>query len=233
MEIILLLVFLVGFVWFMRFMHRKRAERSFARQASKLTQDKVVDQWSALIDGAKGQGGKIIGNVERAVRDENLPNVVVSTREVKTEDGEVRQFLSITNTRLKGYDMLVAAYDYGSRLDVVWYLMFDSPWAQLKRKQARAAPKKPKRYLNQWTQMVGESQAESAKSNEEGGYAAASTHQGYRDPEVMTMSEKQELNNFVGITHDVLKREVKAMMDGLNLDFSKVDTKTRGLINIS
>src|ERR1700734_3858055 len=93
MEIIFSLVFLVAFIWFIRFMYRRRAERDFGRQAAKLTQDKVVDQWSALIEGAKGQGGKIIEKVERAVREENLPNVVVSTREVKTEDGEQRRFL--------------------------------------------------------------------------------------------------------------------------------------------
>lgn len=233
MEVIVLLAFLVGFVWLVRWMNANRATFDFNRQKEKLIQDKVVDQWSALINGASGQGEKIIGNVKKAVEEEKLPGVAVGMREMETEDKEKRPFLSVTNDRLKGYEMLVAAYDYGTRLNIVWYLTFDSPWALLKRKKAKAAPEKPKRHLNQWTQMYSESVADTRKAREEGGYADASTRAGYRDPEVMTMLEKQELQNYVGITHDVLKREVKAMMDGLNLDFSKVDTKSRGFLNVS
>ena len=214
---LLFIAVIVGLIWGYITLRRWMASRDFEKQRMTLVQDKVIDQWSVLIDGGAGKGEKAIETVGAAVRDEKLPNVELSTRFIVTEDAEQRPFLCITNTRLKGYEMLVAAYDYGSRLDVVWYLVFDSPWAYLKRK-IKGATTVHRRLMLERKSTV---------------YASASTKQGYRDPETLTMSEKQELKNYVNIVHKALTGEVKKMMEGLNLDFSKVDTHTRGFVNLT
>jgi hypothetical protein len=57
--------------------------------------------------------------------------------------------------------------------------------------------------------------------------------EGYVAADKLSMLAKQELTNCVSIVHQILKDEVKEMMGGLNLDFSKVDTHTRGFTNLS
>ncbi|MCL5114157.1 MAG: hypothetical protein M1604_00025 [Patescibacteria group bacterium] len=256
MDTILILIMVVAMLLFIRAVFRWRAQmfakqagRVFDRQKSKLTEDKVIDRWSALIEGARGQGEKIVENVRRAVEAEKLPGVAVSMREVETENGEKRPFLSLANGRLKGYEMLVSASDYGNRLDVGWYLVFDSPWALLKRRRAAEQPKNPEKSPSisdslislagpgvKIAQAVGRAGAASAakdrKADEEAAFAMASEGQGYRDPEMLTIAEKRELQNYVGIVHGILKSEVKAAMDELKLDFSKVDTKSQGFLNV-
>ncbi|MDP3793220.1 MAG: hypothetical protein Q8R07_00510, partial [Candidatus Uhrbacteria bacterium] len=43
----------------------------------------------------------------------------------------------------------------------------------------------------------------------------------------------EELSAFVTIVHQSLKDAVKQVMTEMNLDFTKVDTHTRGFLNIS
>jgi hypothetical protein len=49
----------------------------------------------------------------------------------------------------------------------------------------------------------------------------------------LSVYESEELSAFSSLVHEALKGSVAEVMGSLNLDFSKVDTKTRGLINLS
>jgi len=49
----------------------------------------------------------------------------------------------------------------------------------------------------------------------------------------LSIYESEELSAVASIVHDATKSSVSEVMGKLNLDFSKVDTKSRGILNIS
>jgi hypothetical protein len=49
----------------------------------------------------------------------------------------------------------------------------------------------------------------------------------------LSIYESEELSAVASIVHEATKSSVSEVMGKLNLDFSKVDTKSRGILNIS
>jgi hypothetical protein len=49
----------------------------------------------------------------------------------------------------------------------------------------------------------------------------------------LTIFESEELSAFASVAHQALKDAIEEMMKGRNLDFTKVDTHTRGILNLS
>ena len=45
-------------------------------------------------------------------------------------------------------------------------------------------------------------------------------------------TDRHSMKNWLKIVNDIILDEVKQMVDGLNLDFSKVDVHTRGFLNL-
>lgn len=191
----------------------KMKEKKFQRQRSDISTDKVKDQWSAMIDKAKGRGDELLERVARLVKENNIPNVQLANRSLSIDRAESHPFLVVSNDRFKGYEMAIGAYDYGDRLNVMWYLIFDSPEHVESREAASRGRAVHDNISFNWRIKAGE--------------------EGYVAPEKLSMLAKQELTNYVSIVHQILKDEVEQMMDGLNLDFSKVDTHTRGFTNLS
>ena len=52
-------------------------------------------------------------------------------------------------------------------------------------------------------------------------------------PDEMTMDDKEEFGVFMSLIHQATTTSLEEMMNGLNLDFSKVDTHTEGFLNLS
>ena len=191
----------------------KLKEKKFQRQRSDISTDKVIDQWSAMIDKAKGRGDELLERVGRLVKENNIPNVQLANRSLSIDKAESHPFLVVSNDKFKGYEMLIGAYDYGGRLNVMWYLIFDSP-AHVELREAASRKRAVHENISfNWRIKAGSE-----------GYVAA---------DKLSMLAKQELTNCVSIVHQILKDEVKEMMGGLNLDFSKVDTHTKGFTNLS
>jgi hypothetical protein len=141
-----------------------------------------------MINQAGGHGEQLMEIVARRIQNDNIPNVSLSRREMSLEGPtEKRPFVVVSNSNkmIQAYKVVFNATDYGDRLNVMWYLLFDIT------ELADGA-------------MYGKS-----------------------------MAERQELTNYVSVVHQIIMDEVKQMMMNLKLDFTKVDTHTRGFLNLS
>ena len=210
---IITLVVIGVIYYFYRRLRRRNADWKYDRQRARITEDKVQDQWSALIEKANGRGDELIENVAKVVRDAQIPYVSVAKRMISIDRAAQHPFLVVSNEKFKGYELLVGAYDYGPRLNVLWYFIFDSPVMIETRRAERIGGQVHRQNMAPLKRKARE--------------------EGYFVPEDLTMLDKQELSNYTSIVHQALKDEVKLMMDGLKLEYSKVDFHTRGFLNLS
>lgn len=89
-----------------------------------LKHEAVVDSWNTLILSGAGNGSKILGRVERMIRESKMPGILVERRDVSSSliFGAKRDFLVAMHQTLRDYRIYIGARDFGSNLDVSWYL---------------------------------------------------------------------------------------------------------------
>jgi hypothetical protein len=179
----------------------------------KIKQEKIVEQWTMLIEGANGQGERVINDTLRAIEKLEVPNIYVSRQERKAGNGFIkgsRQFLIAEHKLLDTHDMYINARDYGKQLFVSWYLM-EEPigfWRRFKRNPIRA--------ILSWPFVV------TARILGGGGKIYSLTN----------LFDVEELAAYVTTVHHALEASVKAMMEDQKLDFTKIENRTRGFSNI-
>ena len=113
-----------------------------------IKQEKIIDRWSTLIDGANGQGEQVIAETIRIIEKLEAPNIFVSRQKRKPGPGFTktpREFLIAEHRILDGYDMYIGARDYGKQLFVSWCLIEEpiSFWRLFKRNPILAIFKLP------------------------------------------------------------------------------------------
>jgi len=156
--------------------------------SSEITENKLKQKWGATIENMGGHGEQLMESVGRCIQNDNIPNVVVSRRTMKIEgDPEPHPFVVVSNDdpMIKAYKILITATDYGTRLIVRWYVIFDI--------------------------MEVHNGAKYGKS----------------------MAETEAVSSYVAVVRSLFDSELKEIMNGLKLDFTKVDTTTRGFGNLS
>lgn len=97
---------------------------------AKLKEEKILEQWSYLIEGAQGKGEQVFKLTEKNI-DRVQPPQVELEREMIRPAGTLvgllttkkREFLVASNRYLKGYRIYLGAKDYGKQLMVSWYLI--------------------------------------------------------------------------------------------------------------
>lgn len=182
------------------------------RKFKKLKEEKIRESWSILIDGANGEGEKVLTGFIREIERVEAPYVHVTRKEVKPGRGFIkksREFLIVEHKVFDTYDMYIGARDYGKQLFVTWYLV-EEPFSFLrlfKRNLIGAFWKLPFIFFGMF---FG------------GGFASASN-----------LFDSEELTAYALTTHHAVLASVKELMENRNIDFSKVDTKTRGFLNLS
>ena len=202
------------FIPLSKYADKKMMER-FEKQRGDITEDKILEHWTAKIEGAKGRRDELLERVERRLEKENLPNVRVS-KNWFDEDGKegLHKLVIVSNDALKGYEMLVGADDYGNHLKVSWYLIFDSP-EYMGVREARASVwgnvERAKRQNDTWRRLAGR----------------------HIPPERLSMSGRDDLKDYTEEVQRIVRDEMEQMMHGLNIDYSKVDGHTRGFENLS
>ena len=92
-----------------------------------LKEGKIIDQWSTLIEQCQGHGEGLLQSVEANLRSSEAPGVSWKRESVapgwlKGLLGKRRDYLLLTHERFDDYLMCVGARDYGTALDVSWYL---------------------------------------------------------------------------------------------------------------
>lgn len=92
-----------------------------------LKEGKIIDQWSTLMQQCQGQGEGLLQAVEKNLEKHQAPGVSWKRESVapgllKGLFGKRRDYLLLTHERFEDYLMCVGARDYGTNLDVSWYL---------------------------------------------------------------------------------------------------------------
>jgi hypothetical protein len=92
-----------------------------------LNDQKIMDTWGLVIEGAAGKDLTLMRTIQSMVRDSDLPGVECSKIEaqpsmLKGLFGKKRDYLMVVNEMVKDYRMYVGARDYGKHLDISWYL---------------------------------------------------------------------------------------------------------------
>ena len=83
----------------------------------------VVDNWNVIIEQGAGRGHTLLTTVEQQIKESNLPNVSSGMHDVSGGlFGAKRRFLCVNHTHLRDYRIYIGARDYGTHLDVGWYL---------------------------------------------------------------------------------------------------------------
>ena len=204
--IIILIAILVGLYAMNRFSNWSKWK---LKDQHRITEEKVLDEWTALIADAASKSDRTMEKLARAINAQKIPNITISKKEIKL-GRDPRPFLAIEPSFLRGYYMYVGALAYGEeRLNVVWYLVLDTPEIAAARKHAKLGLSDPMAWMNRFSR---------------GGYNRVLN---------MSILDKLELSNYVSLVHQIVVDEVKALMDELHLDFSKVNTSTKGFLNLS
>ena len=92
-----------------------------------LKEGRIIDQWSTLMEECQGEGEGLLQMVESNLDRAKAPGVnwkreSVSPGWLKGLMGKRRDFLLVSNERFVTLLMAVSARDYGTSLDVAWYL---------------------------------------------------------------------------------------------------------------
>lgn len=200
----------------------------------RLKDEKVVEKWSTLIEGASGKQGALYTFIADKLESLNVPNITLSRQFIKPERGgiekEKREFLVIENTKIGNYDIYISARDYGKQLSVAWYMVLekDTLHRSLKQNPIRTIIAAPFIIISNVFSLVGRV-ASLSGSHAFGGKngAIASFGRGFN------LFDQEEIGAYTGTVHGAVTDGVEEIMNGLNLDFTKVDTKTRGFLNLS
>jgi hypothetical protein len=211
--IIVIVAVVAGCIPLSQYNAKKRHEK-FLTQKSELTEDKVKDEWSVMIDGAGGRGDELLESIARNVEQQNLPHSQLAKRMMAIEGVEPHSFLVIKNEKFKGYEMLVGAYAYGNHLNAMWYLVYDSPEHTEMREAA--------------------AQGRRAHSSFNSKFETDAMARGYMPIERYSMGDKIEFKKYITVVYETVQKEVKGLMEDLKLDASKLNMATaKGFISFN
>jgi hypothetical protein len=170
----------------------------------KLSEEKVLDSWSVLIESGQGRGTELYNDFLKFLEESNVPEVEAKAVKVvpgwlKGLFGKEREYLMVTTERLKDYKIYVCARDYGKYLDVQWYLTCDPGFFSKAFK-------------------IGATIYTAGLSNLILSF---------------DIFDQQDLIAFATSVHHSLLKAVEKLMHSLNQDPSKINRKSRGFLGVS
>lgn len=171
-----------------------------------LGEEKILDSWSVLIEGAQGRANEFYNLVMKFVEEQRMPNVRAEMVLAYPPGGYKfwsaifesakkmgRQYLMISNDYLHHYKFFTRAMDYGKNLHISWYLVCEP-------------------HFLDWLFK---------KPHEKIVYTP------------IFLFDQEELTAYVTCAHHCVLKAVEALMVSLGQDFSKVDRKSRGFLGVS
>ena len=182
-----------------------------------IRKDRIADQWSTLIEGANGEGEQVIKGVIQAIERVDAPNIFIKREEISPGPGFItkpRKLLVAEHRILDNFDMYIGARDYGKQLFVSWYLIAEpvSFWRRFKRNPVGTILGLPFHILS------------SVISKSQGGTGEFFS--------MLNVFDTEELTAYVTTVHHALLESVKVVMEDQKLDFTKVEKRTKGFLNI-
>jgi hypothetical protein len=90
----------------------------------KLSEEKVLDSWSILVENGQGKGMEVYNDFLRFLEESNVPEIDAKLVKVvpgwlKGLFGKEREYLMATTERLKDYKIYVCARDYGMSCNLI------------------------------------------------------------------------------------------------------------------
>jgi len=183
---------------------------------------RAVNEWGTLIAGAQGKEDMLAKDIKKNLEEIAAPDISIEHREVKIGGlvgwfSASRRQLVIENKRFVGHHVFVSVSDYGKQLNVCWYLMvrmnFGMRFIQACAKHGLLA------LLFAWWLVPLLKMYYAARS--------------ITIPELMNTFDREELTAFGTTVHHAVTKAVQSLMGSMDVDFSRVDTKSRGFLNIS
>jgi len=187
---------------------------------AKLKEEEIIDRWSVLIGEANGKGKEIFKKTQENLKETETPRIqivqkIVSPSLIRKMRGEGKTFLVVQHTYLKGYLMYIGATDYGKQLFVSWYLTLEPSWIW---KLIGSLP---------WWILIFFL----------GILIPLMLIQALRRkivaPGDMDVFDLEELTAYTTTVHHALIDAAKEVSESVDFDFTKVDLKSRGFLNIS
>jgi hypothetical protein len=176
----------------------------------------IIEQWFILVEGAQGKGEHLNKEVSRILTELAVPYLKLGNKDVSLGRwGRTRKFLITDNDYLKGYRVFIGTNDYGRQLSVSWYLTLETNILT----QMSAAAAKNFFYAIIFFPILL--------------VAKVCGFKFYTIPERMDLFDQEELRAYITTVHGTVKTATEGLMKSLDLDFSKVDTKSKGFFNIS
>jgi hypothetical protein len=168
---------------------------------AQLSEEKIIDRWTILIDGASGRSEEALRGVVENINKLQPEEVELKRESVMPEASFVsflkkqkREFLIAINKHLKHYKVYIGAKDYGKQLLIAWYLVCEPGlFGKLAQKMAQF------RFM----------------------------------PTSMNLFDLEELTAYVTTVHYAVRDAAKQIAESVGFDFTKVDQKSRGFLNIS
>jgi|ERR1051325_1524016 hypothetical protein len=152
MIVILLLVIIAAGYWYYKQTQDGEESPQSTEQQSRISSErassgtvrlddqKIRQRWGQIIEGGNGKMDVIFKLTQDFLKDGQAPGVTWDFIDVKTGlFSSRRQYLGVTNELLKDWRIYIAARDYGSYLDVQWYLTVEPGF--LKRTMSKALTK--------------------------------------------------------------------------------------------
>ncbi len=168
---------------------------------------KTVQSWFTAVSGAAGQSDRVKQGFLKRVQESGVPGILVGTRQ------ETAGFTHAIKGFLKGTKHGAQEFIEIQNEILPGYVIL------------AGSRDHGKLLLVSWY-LMGEPRQMGSLAR----VAARTVHLNLME---LSFLEQEELSAFASLIHDAIKGAVEEVMTGLNLDFAKVDTKTRGLINIS
>jgi len=187
---------------------------------AKVKESDIVEEWSVLIEGAQGRQQEFYQLIENRLDELQPPALSVAQEKVypsliRRLKGDGKLFLIIKSKYFDGYVVNVCAEEYGKQLLIAWYLT-----------------QRVSKFMQFMANMPG--------------FIVFSIYPIYLliklydkitnrrvTLENMDLFDRQELSAFAGTVHHCVLFGSENVADAVNFDFSKVDRKTKGFLNLA
>lgn len=189
---------------------------------ARFKEEHIIERWSVLITGEEVSKKikAVFSKTTENIQEVKTPKVELFEKEVipsfiRKLRGEGRTFLVAENKYLKGYKMYIGAMDYGEQLFVSWYLTLEPTGLR------RFLAKLPTTVLVVLMPILFPF------------YLYVLIKRKTVHPADMDIFDLQELSAYITTVHHALMDATEEIAKSVDFDFTKVDRKSRGFLNIS
>ncbi len=190
------------------------------KKMAKLKETEIVEQWSVLIEGAQGRQQDFYKMIEARLDELEPPTLSVAQEVVfpsllRRLKGDGKLFLIIKSKYFDGYVVNVCAQEYGKQLLIAWYLT-----------------QRPSKFMQFMSDLPGALVIMVYPV-----YLLIMLYDKITKRRVtldnMDLFDRQELSAFAGTVHHCVVFGSENIADAVGFDFSKVDRKSRGFLNLA